>query len=141
MRSEKVRRRGRQWFWLAALLGVAATTGAVPVPADAPPPVTSPNLVEDPQFDFGDSGFSGQDESSSVVQTSDAPLEGDHSLHLGIAGYGNHVWWGHGFSGGLASAFRVSAHLRSDVPARPTSCSARARTTRTAARAPSSARP
>ena len=115
MRSEKVRRRGRQWFWLAALLGVAATTGAVPVPADAPPPVTSPNLVEDPQFDFGDSGFSGQDESSSVVQTSDAPLEGDHSLHLGIAGYGNHVWWGHGFSGGLASAFRVSAHLRSDV--------------------------
>jgi len=44
-----------------------------------------------------------------------SPLEGAYSLRLSIAGYGNNLWWIHNFSGGRASAFRASAHLRSDL--------------------------
>src|SRR6185369_16912304 len=92
---------------------VAVTVTAPPPPP--PPPPTSPNLVQDPQFDFGESGFTGQDQSSTVVRTTVSPLEGASSLHVGIAGYGNNVWWSYDFTGGRASAFRVSAHLRSDA--------------------------
>src|SRR5262249_17791719 len=60
-------------------------------------------------------GFYAQDASSLVVRTDQNPLEGDHSLHVAISGYGNHVWWTYDFSGGRASALRVGAHLRSDV--------------------------
>jgi len=83
--------------------------------ASAPPPPGSTNLVQDPQFDAGESGFAGQDQSSSVVRTTVSPLEGGSSLHVGINGYGNNVWWSYDFTGGRASAFRVSAHLRSDA--------------------------
>ena len=41
-----------------------------------PPPPGSTNLVQDPQFDAGESGFAAQDESSSVVRTTVSPLEG-----------------------------------------------------------------
>src|SRR5262249_45893575 len=106
----------RQWMALALSVGLAASTGAAPAPPPADPtPTTSPNLVEDPQFDSGASGFYGQDTSSVVVRTTQNPLEGEHSLHVEIHGYGNHVWWDHDFTGGLASALRVGAHLRSDV--------------------------
>jgi hypothetical protein len=79
--------------------------------------VTRPctNLVQDPGFETGVSGFTAQDASSSVTQTDISPLEGAHSLRIAINGYGNNLWWIYGFPGGTASRFSVSAHLRSDV--------------------------
>ncbi len=71
--------------------------------------------MEDPQFASGASGFYAQDASSSVARTDVAPLEGAYSLHVGITGYGNNVWWTYSFAGGRASGFRASAHLRSDA--------------------------
>ena len=73
------------------------------------------NLVPDPGFESGVSGFAAQDASSQVVQTGVSPLDGAHSLRVAINGYGNNVWWAHPFAGGTASHFGVSAHLRSDV--------------------------
>jgi hypothetical protein len=73
------------------------------------------NLVQDPGFESGISGFEAQDASSAVTQSSDAPLEGSHSLRVAIDGYGNNVWWHYGFAGGLARHFSVSAQLRSDA--------------------------
>jgi hypothetical protein len=102
-------------MWLVRLVSLMLVAGAAPVRADAPAPTTTANLVQDPQFDAGESGFVAQDASSLVVRSADAPLEGAHSLRVSIAGYGNHVWWSHGFAGGRVSAFRVSAHLRADV--------------------------
>jgi hypothetical protein len=86
-----------------------------PDPTPDPDPPAPVNLVQDPQFDLGVSGFFGQDESSTVVRTADSPLEGAHSLRVSINGYGNNVWWPFLFAGGRASALSVSAHLRSDV--------------------------
>ena len=63
------------------------------------------NLIEDPGFESGVSGFSAQDSSSSVTQSSDSPLEGGYSLRVSIAGYGNNMWWIREFPGGLASRF------------------------------------
>ena len=79
--------------------------------------VTRPctNLVQDPGFESGVSGFSAQDASSSVAQTDISPLEGAHSLRIAIDGYGNNLWWVYDFAGGTASRFSISAHLRSDV--------------------------
>ena len=73
------------------------------------------NRVQDPGFESGTSGFFAQDDSSHVSQTDVSPLEGSHSLHLDITGYGNNLWWQYPFTGGLARSLRVSAHLRSDV--------------------------
>jgi hypothetical protein len=73
------------------------------------------NLLADPGFESSESGFEAQDESSLVARTTESPLEGASSLRLSIAGYGNNLWWVHDFSGGRASAFRASAHLRSDL--------------------------
>lgn len=80
-----------------------------------PPPPTAVNLVQDPLFESGVSGFEAQDASSSVTQSAVAPLEGAYSLRVSIAGYGNNLWWSANFAGGLASRFSVGAHLRSDV--------------------------
>ncbi len=80
-----------------------------------PDPSGAINLIEDPGFESGVSGFSAQDSSSSVTQSSDSPLEGGYSLRVSIAGYGNNMWWFREFPGGLASRFVVSAHLRSDT--------------------------
>ncbi len=88
---------------------VAFATGRQPAPSG------ELNLIEDPLFESGVSGFAAQDSSSSVTQSPQAPLEGAHSLRVSIAGYGNNVWWTREFSGGLASRLVVSAHLRSDV--------------------------
>src|SRR4029077_10504893 len=49
---------------------VSVTTTSTPPP---PPPPGSTNLVQDPQFDAGESGFAGQDQSSSVVRTTVSP--------------------------------------------------------------------
>jgi hypothetical protein len=76
---------------------------------------SSTNLVQDPHFDQGVSGFFGQDASTVVARTTNSPLEGASSLHVAINGFGNNVWWTFSPNGGLASGFRISAHLRSDV--------------------------
>jgi len=73
------------------------------------------NLVQDPGFESGVSGFVAQDASSLVVRSDEDPLEGEHSLAISIDGYGNNLWWIRDFAGGLASRFEVSASLRSDV--------------------------
>ena len=73
------------------------------------------NRVQDPGFESGVSGFFAQDDSSHVSQTDISPLEGSHSLHIDISGWGNNLWWQSGFAGGLARSLRVSAHLRSDI--------------------------
>ncbi len=77
------------------------------------PPCT--NLVADPQFDIGESGFEAQDASSLVARTEINPLEGASSLRMLITQYGNNLWWVHNFSGGRASSLKVSAHLRVDA--------------------------
>jgi hypothetical protein len=74
-----------------------------------------PNLLSDPGFEQGVSGFEAQDASSAVTQSSVAPLEGAHSLRVAINGYGNNVWWSYPFAGGLARHLTVGAHLRSDT--------------------------
>jgi hypothetical protein len=77
------------------------------------PPVCT-NLVEDPGFESGISGFTAQDDSSQVSQTSVSPLAGSYSLLASINGYGNNLWWVREF-GGTADRFKVSALLRSDL--------------------------
>src|SRR3954468_22592943 len=76
----------------------------------------TPNLVADPQFERGVSGFVAQDRSSAVNQSSASPLEGDQSLRVSIRGYGNNVWWTQTVTGTRASELAVKAHLRSDLP-------------------------
>lgn len=73
------------------------------------------NLIADSQFEFGMAGFKGQDADSSVSWSMQAPLEGAHSLRVSIAGYGKNVWSSFDAAGVHATAFTVSAHLRSDV--------------------------
>jgi hypothetical protein len=73
------------------------------------------NRVQDPGFESGVSGFFAQDASSHVSQTDISPLEGSHSLHIDISGWGNNLWWQYPFAGGRARSLRVSAHLRADV--------------------------
>ena len=73
------------------------------------------NLLQDPGFETGVSGFSAQDASSSVSRTTEFPLEGSGSLAVAIDGYGNNVWWIRDLAGVSASYFEVSALLRSDV--------------------------
>jgi hypothetical protein len=87
---------------LAALQGTQSAT-------------TSANLVEDPLFESGVSGFAAQDPSSAVTWSAHEPLEGNHSLRVSITGYGNNVWWSRAFRGGRASQLTVSAHIRSDA--------------------------
>jgi hypothetical protein len=77
------------------------------------PPCT--NLIQDPQFDATESGFTTQDASSLVARTEINPLEGSSSLRVLITGYGNNIWWMRDFSGGRASHLTVSAHLRVDA--------------------------
>jgi hypothetical protein len=73
----------------------------------------SPNLLEDPSFEAGVSGFVAQDSSSAVDVSKESPLEGGQSLRVSITGYGNNVWWSHGFAGGLGRSFLVKARARS----------------------------
>jgi hypothetical protein len=73
------------------------------------------NLLQDPGFESGVSGFVAQDASSLVTEGSDPPIEGAHSLLIAINGYGNNIWWPYAFAGGFASHFKVSARLRSDL--------------------------
>lgn len=79
-----------------------------------PDSTSSPNLLEDPGFEQGASGFSAQDSSSKVFVSDESPLRGKRSLRVSIELYGGNVWWTQPFPGGLASHFRVSALLRSD---------------------------
>lgn len=100
-------------YVLTASNTTGSVTRSVPVTVESAPPAAV-NLFTDPQFDNGVSDVFAQDESSSVVRSTEAPLSGASSLKVSIAGYGNNVWWIYGFDGGLASHFSVSAHLRSD---------------------------
>ncbi len=108
------------WIVRALTLGLFSVGVLVFAMGNQPGPADAVNLIEDPQFESGVSGFAAQDASSSVTRSAQAPLEGTHSLRVSIAGYGNNVWWSRNFSGGLASHFRVSAHLRSDAPSTST---------------------
>lgn len=92
-----------------------SVTRPAPDPDPEPEPEPVVNLVADPQFTLGVSGFFPQDDTSTVAQTTEAPLEGAHSLRVTTNGYGNNVWWQYTFTGGRASALLVSAHLRMDV--------------------------
>lgn len=109
-----------RWIVGALALGVVSVGVIAFATGRQPEPTDDINLIEDPTFEVGVSGFAAQDSSSSVTQSSQAPLEGAHSLRVSIAGYGNNVWWTREFSGGLASRLKVSAHLRSDVPSSST---------------------
>lgn len=100
---------------VSVTLLVAATGYEAAPSASQPEAAAAVNLVEDPGFESGVSGFSAQDASSSVRQSANAPLAGSYSLQVSIAGYGNNVWWTRVFAGGLASEFTVSGRLRSDV--------------------------
>lgn len=84
-------------------------------PAPEPEPQPLVNLVQDPRFELGASGFAAQDASSTVAQTTESPIDGLHSLRVAITGYGNNVWWLHPYEGGRASALQVGAHVRSDA--------------------------
>jgi hypothetical protein len=79
------------------------------------PAPSCPNLVQDPGFEAGVSGFVKQDAPSQVTQTNTLPLEGSSSLLVAINRWGDNVWWDYGFDG-RASRFHTSMHLRSDVP-------------------------
>ena len=111
MRQPLIGRRG-----VLALVSSLISVGAfVFATGRQPEPSAAINLIEDPGFESGVSGFTAQDSSSSVTQSADSPLQGGYSLRVSIAGYGNNIWWVRDFTGGLASRFQVSAHLRSDV--------------------------
>jgi hypothetical protein len=103
------------WRIRVLTLGLASISVLVLATGTQPESPDAINLFEDSGFESGVSGFSAQDSSSSVTHSADSPLAGAHSLRVSIAGYGNNVWWVREFSGGLASRFQVSAHLRSDV--------------------------
>lgn len=92
-----------------------ASGTSVAAGAGQPEPSETGNLLEDPGFENGVSGFSAQDPSSSVSQSSDAPLAGQHSLRVSTQLYGANIWWTRLFPGGRASRLRVGADLRSDL--------------------------
>ena len=94
------------------LFGLAFLTAQVGFAANA---LGAENIIADPQFESGVSGFLPQDDSSTVQRSSQSPLEGASSLRISISGWGNNIWWTESFAGGLASRLFVSAHLRSDV--------------------------
>jgi hypothetical protein len=99
---------------LAGNSATVTTTITVQEPPPPPPPACS-NLVQDPGFESGVSGFEAQDESSLVSSSSEAPLEGARSLRVAIDGYGNNVWWIRELAGATAAGLRAEAHLRSDA--------------------------
>ena len=101
-------RRADRWAVRALVLTLISVGGSVVAMGGQSDSLGAVNLIEDPGFESGVSGFSAQDPSSSVTQSAEAPLEGAHSLRVSIAGYGNNIWWVHSFSGGLASRFVVT---------------------------------
>ena len=78
------------------------------------------NLVPDPGFEAGVSGFYAQGLSptdpgpSEVMHTAVDPLEGSYSLRIDSRSPGQNFWWIRDFSG-TGWYFGVSARLRSDV--------------------------
>ncbi|MBN8220193.1 MAG: hypothetical protein J0L53_04680 [Spirochaetes bacterium] len=91
--------------------GGANPSGFTPAPAQTPPaPV---NLVTDPGFEAGVSGFEPGAESASVARIAPA-LAGNHSLRVAITNYGDSIWWAREVYG-KATAYTVSGRLRSDV--------------------------
>jgi len=76
-------------------------------------PALPVNLVSDPGFENGTSGFAADQAADSVVVTASA-LSGAQSIQASIHGYGDSVWWVHELRG-KATAFSASARIRSDV--------------------------
>ena len=84
--------------------------------ANGSPSLVSPqpvNLVTDPGFESGTSGFEGGTETATVVRIADA-LHGQHSLRASITSYGDSIWWSREMFG-KGDSYTVSAIIRSDV--------------------------
>src|SRR6185436_16639442 len=81
---------------------VATAVAPTPSPAPTPPPPTSStsgNLIADPGFESGASGFSAQNLTDSAVRSTTSPIAGAASLRININGWGNSVWWSKDVSG------------------------------------------
>ncbi len=93
---------------------------AAPV-SNGPGPATTPqaqgstpvNLVSDPGFEAGVSGFEAGSNAVTVTRAA-AALSGSHSLRGTIGNYGDSIWWSRDMRG-RATAYAVSGTLRSDL--------------------------
>jgi uncharacterized membrane protein YgcG len=104
------------WYVRALTLAFVVAAASLVVAVGRQPEATdSENLIEDPGFESGTSGFSAQDPSSSVSQSAEAPLSGANSLRVSTELYGANLWWTRLFAGGRATRLRVAADLRSDL--------------------------
>lgn len=103
---------------ILALYGIAAVVAAL-YPGVSEAKRFCGNLVPDPGFEMGVSGFYAQGVQvgpppPEVMQTAVDPLEGSYSLLIDSRSSGQNFWWIHE-TGGTAWYFRVTAHLRSDM--------------------------
>jgi Glucodextranase, domain B len=106
---------GANTFDLVALDHVGRATSRTVTITRATQPPAPFNRFSDPQFETGTSGVFAQDAITSVVRSTENPIDGRSSLRVRITRYGNNVWWTHDFNGGRASRFMAGARLRSDV--------------------------
>src|SRR5262245_13511730 len=77
--------------------------------------LVTPNLISDPSFDTGVSGFFAQSSGTdSVARSTSNPISPAASLVVSIKGWGNNVWWDYTPSAANAKAtnFAVSGKLR-----------------------------
>lgn len=100
---------------VASLDGVAPPVVAPTLPEPGPLPAPS-NLVADPGFESGTSGFGPNQSGTSASVVSAGAISGAHSLSIGTAGYGDSVLWQgrewQQLSGRRASLYTVSARVR-----------------------------
>jgi hypothetical protein len=107
---------------ILALYGIVAVVVALnPAVSEAQDRVRRycTNLVQDPGFEMGVSGFfaqglPGDPGPSEVTQDPVDPLAGSYSLRIDSRSSGQNIWWNYDY-GGTGWYFGVSAHLRSDM--------------------------
>ncbi len=101
-----------RFSWTSVVLALALVSGqfqAIPVVQAA-----DPNLLTDPGFETGVSGFFAQNSTDSAVRSTTSPIAGTGSLKVTINGYGNNAWWTYNTSV-KASQFEVSGKVRGDT--------------------------
>jgi glucuronoarabinoxylan endo-1,4-beta-xylanase len=117
----------------SAVLTAPGGTAPPPTPPPSPPPASQPdagattqpdasaasaNLVADPGFESGTSGFAPQQSGDSVTQTTTSPLAGQASLKISVNAYDN-IWWFYSPSGAMANAQQVAAAIDVRIDADP----------------------
>jgi hypothetical protein len=78
--------------------------------------VMSPNLIDDPRFEVGTSGFTTDNAANVVFRSTRTPVQGRASLRANVYRAGSSVYWRETFAEpGRFQAFSVAATVRGDI--------------------------